>query len=137
MEEEEASRHRYNQRHSIFQTKCKCKNKVCKVIVDSGSFENIISVEMVEKLNIPRVSHDLPYRAYGLGDEKQIDVLEKLYVYFNIGPYFDTIECDIMPLKDCHLILGRAWQYDRSTIYDGRENTYTLNKDGKRQCCFH
>ena len=70
MEEEEAKRQSYNQRHSIFRTKCKCKNKVCKVIVDSGSFENIISVEMVEKLNLPRVPHDLPYRAYGLGDEQ-------------------------------------------------------------------
>ena len=70
VEEVEETRTRHPQRHSIFRTKCKCKNKVCKVIVDSGSFENIISVEMVEKLNLPRVPHDLPYRAYGLGDEQ-------------------------------------------------------------------
>ena len=91
---------------------------------------------MVQKLNLPRVPHDLPYRAYGLGDEQWIDVFEKLYVSFNIGPYFDTIECDIMPLKYCHLILGREWQYDRSTIYDCRENTYTINKDGKKMVLF-
>jgi hypothetical protein len=45
---------------------------------------------------------------------------------------------DIMPLKDCHLILGRAWQYDSSTIYDCRENTYIQStRMERRWCCFH
>ena len=32
----------------------------------------------------------------------------------------------------CHLLLGWPWQYDRSVIYDGRRNTYTLSIRGKK-----
>jgi len=35
------------QRTRVFRTSCKTKDKVCKVIVDSGSMDNIISTEMV------------------------------------------------------------------------------------------
>ena len=31
----------------------------------------------------------------------------------------------------CHLLLGRAWQYDKNVVHDGRMNTYTLEKDGR------
>jgi hypothetical protein len=38
------------QRNMLFRTACKTKDRVCKVIVDSGSMDNIASTEMVEKL---------------------------------------------------------------------------------------
>jgi hypothetical protein len=31
------------QRNSLFQTTCKTKDRVCKVIVDSGSIDNLVS----------------------------------------------------------------------------------------------
>jgi hypothetical protein len=37
------------QRNSLFRTACKTKDRVCKVIVDSGSMDNLVSTEMVEK----------------------------------------------------------------------------------------
>jgi hypothetical protein len=36
------------QRNSLFQSACKTKDRVCKVIVDSGSTDNLVSTEMVE-----------------------------------------------------------------------------------------
>ena len=30
-------------RKSVFRTKCKCKDKVCKVIIDGGSTDNLVS----------------------------------------------------------------------------------------------
>ena len=32
----------------------------------------------------------------------------------------------------CHIILGRPWKYDRKFVRDGRKNTYSLEKEGKR-----
>ena len=32
----------------------------------------------------------------------------------------------------CHVLLGRPWQYDRNVMYNGRENTFVLEKEGKR-----
>jgi hypothetical protein len=50
------------QRNSLFQTSCKTKDRVCKVIVDSGSTDNLVSIEMVEKPELETVVHPSPYR---------------------------------------------------------------------------
>ena len=48
-------------RKSVFCTKCKCKDKVCKVIVDGGSIDNIVSTEMVQKLQLTSIPKPHPY----------------------------------------------------------------------------
>ena len=53
-------------------------------------------------------------------------------VPFKIGEYIDTVECDMAPMSMCHLLLGRPWQYDRSTQHCGRTNQYTINLKGKK-----
>jgi hypothetical protein len=30
----------------------------------------------------------------------------------------------------CHVLLGRLWQYDKNVMYNGRENTFTFEKEG-------
>jgi hypothetical protein len=36
------------QRNSLFRTACKTRDRVCKVIIDSGSTDNLVSTKMVE-----------------------------------------------------------------------------------------
>jgi hypothetical protein len=31
----------------------------------------------------------------------------------------------------CHILLGRPWQFDKNVIHNGRNNTYTLEKNGR------
>ena len=62
----------------------------------------------------------------------QLWVNEKCNVEFQIGTYKDEILCDIMPMDVCHILLGRPWKYERKLVRDGRKNTYSLEKDGKR-----
>ena len=50
------------QRNSLFRTTCKTKGKVCKVIVDSGSTDNLVSTDMVEKLEMNTTTHPNPYK---------------------------------------------------------------------------
>ena len=50
------------QRKTLFRTLCKVRGKVYKVIVDSGSTNNIASVEMVEKLVLKKLPHPNPYK---------------------------------------------------------------------------
>jgi hypothetical protein len=45
------------QRTSLFKTAYKTKDRVCKVIIDSGSNENIVSIEMVEKMEMNTTTH--------------------------------------------------------------------------------
>ena len=50
------------QRNRLFRTACKTKYKVCKVIVDSRSTDNLVSNEMVEKLELETTNHPSPYK---------------------------------------------------------------------------
>jgi hypothetical protein len=119
------------QRNSIFQTACKTKDRVCKVIVDSGSTDNLISTEIIEEMELETIEHPSPYRVSWLQKGHQVNVTKQCLVEFKIGGYNDKILCDVIPMDFCHLLLGRLWQYEKNVIHDGRKNTYTLEKNGR------
>lgn len=50
------------QRKALFWTMCKSQGKCCKLIIDSGSTDNLVATEMVEKLGLKRLKHPTPYR---------------------------------------------------------------------------
>ena len=52
-------------------------------------------------------------------------------VSFKIGAYEDTLECDVVPMSVCHLLLGRPWQFDHGVIHNGRTNYYSFKMKGK------
>jgi hypothetical protein len=119
------------QRNSLFRTACKTKDRVCKVIVDNGSTDNLVSIEMVEKMELETIEHPSPYRVSWLQKGHQVNVTKQCLVEFKIGGYKDEILCDVIPMDVCHILLGRPWKYDRNVIHDGRKNTYTLEKNGR------
>ena len=118
-------------RHNIFHTRCTTTGKVCDVIIDSGSCENVVSNYMVEKLKLPTQSHPHPYKLQWLSNESEVRVSQRCLVSFSIGrKYQDEVWCDVVPMDACHRLLGRPWQYDRRAIYDGYTNTYSFVKGG-------
>jgi hypothetical protein len=119
------------QRNRLFQTACNTKDRVCKVIVDSGSIDNLVSTEMVEKLELETIEHPSPYRVSWIQKGHQVNVTKQCLVEFKIGGYKDEILCDVIPMYIYHLLLGRLWQCDRNVIHDGRKNTYILEKNGR------
>jgi hypothetical protein len=46
----------------MFKTAYKTKYMVCKVIIDSESTDNLVSMEMVEKMELETTSHPNPYK---------------------------------------------------------------------------
>jgi hypothetical protein len=112
-------------------TACKAKDWKCKVIVDSGSTDNLVSTEMVENLELETIEHPSPYRVSWLQKGHQVNVTKQCLVEFKIGGYKDEILCDVIPMDVFHILLGRPWQYDRNVIHDGRKKTYTLEKNGR------
>lgn len=116
----------------MFKTRCKCEGKVCNVIIDSGSTDNLVPEEMVKKLRLEKKKHPNPYRIAWVQNDKKLLVNEQCMVKFKIGGYFDEILCDIIPMDVCHILLGRPWQYDRKALHDGYNNVYRITKDGKR-----
>jgi hypothetical protein len=78
---------------------------------------------MVEKLGLKLLRHPHPYHMQWLNDSEDI----------KIGEYIDSVECDVVPMTVCHLLLGRPWQYDRSSLHCGRSNQYTIKWKGKER----
>ena len=102
------------------------------MVIDSGSTDNLVSTKMVEKLVLKRMKHPAPYKVSWLHKGHQLLVNEQCNVEFHISTYKDEILCDIMAMDVCHILLGRPWKYVKKAVHDGRKNTYSLEKDGKR-----
>lgn len=50
------------QRQKIFRTCCTVNGKVCEVIVDGGSSENVVSKALVKALALKTEKHPSPYK---------------------------------------------------------------------------
>ena len=74
--------HEPAQRKRLFRTKCKSQGKCCKMVIDSGSIDNLVSTEMVEKLGLKRMKHPTPYKVSWLQKGPQLLVNEKCNVEF-------------------------------------------------------
>ncbi|KAK1627943.1 hypothetical protein QYE76_002258 [Lolium multiflorum] len=121
-----------DQRCNIFQTRAGIGGKSIKVIIDGGSCHNLASTELCEKLNLTLRKHPHPYHIQWLSDKGNVKIQHTVTVTFKIGPYEDTIECDVVPMTVCHMLLGRPWQYDKKAIHDGLSNTYTFKVNDKK-----
>ena len=118
------------QRNFFLRSVCKVQGKCCQMVIDSGSTDNLVSTEVVEKLKLKTKKHPKPYKVSWLQKGHQLFLNEQCEVEFQLGSYKDKIMCDVMPMDICHILLGRPWQYDRGAMHDGKKNTYKFCKDG-------
>lgn len=72
-------------RRALFRIRCNILSKVCKVIIDSSSTDNIISKEVVKKIKLERMPHTSPYKVAWLNKGKSFLVNEQAWVKFSIG----------------------------------------------------
>jgi hypothetical protein len=101
----------------LFRTTCKTKDKVFKVIIESGSTDNLVSTKMVEKLELVTTAHSMPYKFSWLQKGHQVTLTKQCLVEFKIGGYRDEILCDVIPMDVCHVLLGSPRQYDFLLVY--------------------
>jgi hypothetical protein len=97
------------QRSNIFQSECKIQDKVCKLIIDGGSFTNAISSDVVHALSLSTRRLPMPRYIQWMNQSGTLKITHKARVKFSIGNYVDTVDCDIAPMSACHLLLGRPW----------------------------
>ena len=121
------------QRENIFHSRCTVQGKVCSMIINSGSCANVISLSMIEKLNLQISVHPHPYNIQWLNQSKWLQVNFHCLISFSIGKnYQDELWFDVIPMDACHMLLGRPWLFDWKVINNGYLNTYSFTKDGKK-----
>jgi hypothetical protein len=122
-----------SQWHKIFRTRCTVNQRVCDVIIDSGSGENVVSKEMVLKLGLKTKKHPASYKIGWIKRGTETLVTERSRFTFSIGKHYsDSILCDVVEMDACHLILGRPWQFDVDAQHQGKANVYIIFRDGRK-----
>ncbi|KAH0721561.1 hypothetical protein KY284_006591 [Solanum tuberosum] len=118
-----------SQRENLFHSKCLIKDNVCSLIIDSGSCANVASTALVEFLKLLTTMHATPYKLQWLSECGELRIHKQVLIKLKIGKYQDEILYDVLSMQACHMLLGRPWQYDRSTKHEGRTNKYSLVLD--------
>ncbi|XP_073360229.1 uncharacterized protein [Aegilops tauschii subsp. strangulata] len=96
-----------NQRHNLFHTKGVVKERSVRVIVDGGSCNNLASMEMVEKLSLTTRPLPHPYYIQWFNKSGKVKVTRTVRVHFSISTYADYVDCDVVPMQVCSLLLSR------------------------------
>jgi hypothetical protein len=108
--------------------------KDCRVhtIIDRGSYNNLVSADFVAKIGLTTHLHTHPYYIQWLNNSGKAKVTHTARVHFSIGTYHDYVDCDVVPMQACSLLLGHPWEFDTNAIHHGRSNKYTLVHNGKK-----
>ena len=118
------------QRSNIFHSECKVHDKVCKLIIDGGSFTNVISSDLVHALSLSTWRLPSPCYMQWMNQSGTLKITHRATVKFSIGNYMDTVDCAVAPMSACHLLLGRPWQFDVDATHGGRSNNYSFVHKG-------
>ena len=120
-----------DQRESVFQTKCRVKDRICNLIIDGGSETNCVSNQLVQDLQLSTIDYPNPYKLRWLDNKAEGFEKKQCLVSLSIGSYSDEILCDVVDMNICHLLLVRPWQYAKHSIHNGFANVYTIEHNGK------
>lgn len=87
---------------------------------------------LVDKLGLQTVRHPHPSHVQWLNNSGIVKVTTMVRLAFSIADYRDKVDCDIVPMQACHLLLGRPWQFDVDATHFGRSNKHTFIHKGKK-----
>jgi hypothetical protein len=78
-----------------------------------------VSADFVTKIGLMTRAHTHPYYIQGLNNSGKAKVTHTARVYFSIDTYHDIVDCDVVPMQACSLLLGRPWEFDTDDVHHG------------------
>ena len=95
-----------NQRKKIFTIKCMSGDHVYNVIIDRGSYEIMVSEELVGKLDLHQHRLGVPYWIIWFKKWREITIEGRCLITIQLGNYKDEVWWHVIPMDTCHLLLG-------------------------------
>jgi hypothetical protein len=120
------------QHHNLFNMFLIVKDCRVHTIIDGGSCNNLVNVEVVKKLGLTTRQHPHPYHIQWFNNSGKFKVTKTARVHFYIGSYHDFADFDVVSMDACSVLLGRPWEFDTDAIHHGRSNKYTFMHKGKK-----
>jgi len=82
------------------------KDRRARVIIDGGNFNNLVSSDLVKKLELTTRPHMHLYHIQWLNDSGKAKVTQIARVHFSLSSYSDFVDCDVVAMQACSLLLG-------------------------------
>jgi hypothetical protein len=115
----------------LFTHNCQIKHKLTTLILDNGSQKNLVSQDLVQHLQLPTTPHPDPYQlGWVQKGGPRITIARCCAITFSIGPFHDTVVCDVSPLDYVDLLLGLPYQQDRQAMYHAKSHQYNIQHEG-------
>jgi hypothetical protein len=96
-----------------------------------------MSADFVTKICLPTHAHTHPYYIQWLNNSGKAKVTHTARAHFSIGTYHNYVDCDIVLMQTCSLLLDHPWAFDTDVVHHGRANKYTLVHKGKKITLLH
>jgi hypothetical protein len=100
-------------------------------VVESGIQKNLISAEVVKRLNLAMMLHPRPYTIGWLSQGRDTHISHQCCLHYNIKPFKDEVLCDVSPLEVCDVILGQPYMWKRHVLYESRPRSVIITLGGQ------
>jgi hypothetical protein len=101
-------------------------------IIDSGSCNNLVNVEVAKKFGLTTREHPHPYHMQWFNNIGKFKVTQTTRVHFSIVSYHDFADFDVVTMDASSLLLGHPWEINTDAIHHGIFNQYTFMHKGKK-----
>jgi hypothetical protein len=119
-------------RNNLFHIRVIMRHTKIDTLMDSGSQSNLISEELVKQLGLKTQLHHKPYTLKWISNHHQMHITKQCTIKFTISSkYVDEVTCDVVPLRECGMVLGSPYLYDRKAIFYRTKNQYQFTNAGQ------
>jgi hypothetical protein len=94
--------------------------------VNRGIQKNLISAEVIKRLDLPTTPHLQIYTIGLIFQGRDLCVSQQCHFPYSIKPFKDEVLCDISPLEFCDVLLGQPYLCKCHVVYESRPHSFII-----------
>jgi hypothetical protein len=110
----------------LFHSQMWVKGAPLHYLIYSGSQKNLISAEVVKRLDLPTTPQAQPYTIGWLCQVRDLRVSQECRLPYDIKPFKDEVLYDISPLEVCDVLLGQPYLWNHNVLYESRPHNVII-----------